>query len=190
MKQLTQVFFSVALLATALHGQTAGYAANPAPGGAQGWEKVQALAPGDDITVESIRIGTVRCKFRSASDSALDCDLPGPLPFGRIGDREYEFSRAEIVKVRRRHFSRDRNITIAAFAAIGCALGATGGGGAPGCLLLGAPLGVVGAVVSIIVFYWLPGKTIYENREASHTQPAALQPQAPNPAYPMPAPSE
>ena len=189
MKQLTQVFFSVALLATALHGQTAGYAANPAPGGAQGWEKVQALAEGDDITVESIRIGTVRCKFRSASDSILDCDLPGPLPFGRIGDREYEFSRAEIVKVRRRHFSRDRNITIAAFAVLGCVIGAQTGAAAPGCLIGGVALGVVGGLAALIVFYWLPGHTIYDN-PAAGKQALRAQPQAPNPAYPMPMPSE
>jgi hypothetical protein len=158
--------------------------------GAKDWNAVLSLSQGDDITVTSAHAGTLRCKFRSASETTLNCDTFGLIPLGKIGDRAFEFSRTEIVKVRHRHFPRDRNITIAAFAAVGCALGATGGGGLPGCVLGGLATGVVGGIAALILLYWLPGNTIYENAEAGHTQPGEPQPQARNPAFPMPAPAE
>jgi hypothetical protein len=190
MKLLVHIVLGMGLLPAALLGQSANPGVNPAPGAAQGWEKVEALAQGDEITVTSARSGAVRCRFQGATETALYCDFLGPLPFGHLGDRECEFSRADVVKVRRRHFSRDRNITIAAFAVLGCAIGATGGGGPPGCLLGGFALGFVGAIASVIVFYWLPGKTIYEKGEPSRKRPPASGPQAKNLAYPMPALSE
>jgi hypothetical protein len=176
-------------LSASLLGQAAGGVVGPAPANTHAWEKVEALAPGDDITVTSARTGTLRCKFRSATGDALYCDTLAPIHLGSIGDRQYEFRRDEIVKVRHRHFPRDRNITIAAFAVLGCALG-TPGIGAPGCVIGAVALGVFGAVAALIVCYWLPGNTVYENREASRKQPTAYQPQAGNPAYPLPVPAE
>jgi len=169
------------LLAGAAHAQPAHGSASPGSAGARDWNTVLALSEGDEITVTSARTGTVRCKFVSATGTALSCDMPGPIPLSRIGDHPYAFARDEIVKVRRRHFSRDRHIAIAAFAAVGCAIGATGGGGLPGCILGGIALGVVGAVASVIVFYWLPGNTIYENR-AAHPPTAKPQPVSGDPS--------
>ena len=189
MKLLTRFLITMALLPAALRGQPPSASPTPAPGGNHDWEKVEALSEGDDITVTSARTGTLRCKFRSATDASLSCDTLGPFSFGRAGDRTHEFTRAETIRVRHRHFRRDRNITIAAFAVFGCVLGATGGGGPAGCLVGGALLGVVGGIEALIVFYWLPGKTIYEDGNLSR-KPPPLQPQAMSPAFPTPAPSE
>jgi hypothetical protein len=174
MRHLICTVLEAALLAGAAHAQPAQSSAGSGSARTKDWNAVLALSEGDEITVTSARTGTLRCQFVSATETALYCDMPGPIPLSRIGDRPYAFTRDEIVKVRRRHFSRDRNITIAAFAAIGCAIGATGGGGPPGCLLGGVAFGVVGAVAAVIVFYWLPGNTIYEN-PAAH--PPTAKPQ-------------
>lgn len=189
MKLLTRTVLALVLLPGLLRGQAPTGNTAPAPGGNHDWENVEALVPGDDITVTSIRTGTLRCKFRSATDTALTCDTYGPLSFAKIGDREFEFSRAETVRVRHRHFTRDRNITIAAFAVLGCVIGAQTGAAAPGCLIGGVALGVVGGLAALIMLYWLPGHTIYDN-PAAGKQALRAQPQAPNPAYPMPMPSE
>ncbi len=137
----------------------------------KGWSRVLELAQGDEITVKTARTGNLRCNFTGATDSELYCELRAAAAVPLIGGRKYAFARAEIIKVRRRHFNRNFKATVAASAGIGCALGWVSGGPI-GCLAVGFGGALVGGVLGITVWYWLPGNVIYENREAhSKKQP-------------------
>lgn len=153
----------------------------PASHGKSDWSRVLALAHGDEITVTLAKTGSLRCYFTGATQTELYCERRAPSIVPFAGGQEYTFHRSDVVKVQRRHFSRNFKATVVASAAVGCALG-WGGGGPIGCFAGGFGLAAVGGVIGIMAWYWLPGKVIYEDRAAAHLPEARPQSSLESPA--------
>jgi len=151
---------------------------NPEPASdAAGWNRVQDLANGEEITVTHGRLHSVPCRFTGATDNDLFCD-------SMFSGREYRFSRAEVERVRLEDKRRNMRILIGAFAAAGFIWGAAtpppAGSTAPRFLdgLAGAAAGgFVGLAVSLPAALLIPGRLVYHRPPAEH-KPSASAPAA------------
>jgi hypothetical protein len=97
---------------------TADAPAKPAPPDA-GWRKIQRLAHGEPIVVNSSYGPSLQCRFAGATEDALFCDAPGS-PEGT----GYSFERAKVISVEAKRPGRNYHpVWIASIIAGGLSVG-------------------------------------------------------------------
>lgn len=184
-------FYCAVLLFASLPAATwaQGLPDNPEPArpDAAGWNRVQELANGEEITVAHGRLHAVPCRFAGATDDDLFCD-------SLFSGGQYRFSRAEVERVRMEDKRRNMRILIGTFAAAGFIWGAATppptGSTAPRLVggLAGAAVGgFAGLVVSLPAALLIPGRLVYHRPPAEH-KPSASAPtaqSAPQPPGPV-----
>ncbi len=191
MKNRLYFFIAVLMFASlpaAMRAQALPDNPQPARPDSSGWDRVQDLANGEEITVANGGAHVHPCRFTGATDSDLFCD-------SMFSDRQYRFSRAEVERVRLEDKRRNMRILIGSFAVAGFIWGAAtpppAGSTAPRFLdgLAGAAAGAfAGLVVSVPAALLIPGRLVYHR---PHTlRPSSSSPPTAPSAFNQPNPIE
>jgi hypothetical protein len=159
---------------------------NPAPAqsGSADWSRVGNLVHDQEIVVSARGGRQLRCLFTGATDATLFCE-----PYLDRGG-EFHFDRADVDQVRLNQGRRNMKIVIWSLAAAGFVWGAAdprlNTDGVPRILdglALGTLGGAAGAILSLPVALFIPGKLVY--RRPAHAL-AAASPQTTAPQFSAP----